>query len=130
MMFGRCRFVLAMVLLCFSQKLCQSPDIQAESSSGKPRRDLLEQPSVAVRIAERGERAVAGMLGIWTVSPQPPEQIRLVGARVSTAAVKNLADLDAAAEHVGAGGLNVGNDQIQSLGGARRRLGEVLAEDD
>jgi len=74
MMFGSCRFVLAMVLLCFSQKLCQSPDIQAESSSGKPRRDLLEQPSVAVRITERGERAVAGMLGIRPLTLSRPNR--------------------------------------------------------
>ena len=53
------RFVRAMVLLCLSQKLCQRRDVQAaESSSGKPRLDLLEQPAVAVWIAERGARAV------------------------------------------------------------------------
>ena len=32
-------------------------------AAGQPRRDLLEQPAVAVRIAERGERAVAAALG-------------------------------------------------------------------
>ena len=44
------RFVLAMALLCFSQQLCQGRDVQAESSSGKPRLDLLQQPAVAVWI--------------------------------------------------------------------------------
>jgi hypothetical protein len=34
----------------------------------EPRRDLLEHPAVAVRVAERGERAVAGVLG----GPPPP----------------------------------------------------------
>jgi hypothetical protein len=39
---GSGRFVLAVVLLCLSQKLCQSRDIHAaESSSGKPRLDLI-----------------------------------------------------------------------------------------
>ena len=53
------RFVLAMMLLCLSQELGQSRDVQvAESSSGKPRLDLLEQPAVAVRIAERGKCCV------------------------------------------------------------------------
>jgi len=46
------RFVLAMALLCLSQKLGQSRDVDAESSSGKPRLDLLEQPAVAVWITE------------------------------------------------------------------------------
>ena len=35
-------------------------------ATGQPRCDLLEQPAVAVRIAERGERAVAAMIGIRT----------------------------------------------------------------
>src|SRR4030095_238146 len=48
------RFVVAMMLLRFSQKLRQCRDLHgAESSSGKPRRDFLEQPAVAVRVAER-----------------------------------------------------------------------------
>jgi hypothetical protein len=45
-------------------------------------------------------------------------------------AVKHLADRDAAREQVGAGGLDVGDDQVQSLRGAGRRRGDVLAEDD
>lgn len=53
----------AMALLCLLRKLCQSREVQAESSSGQPRCDLLEQPAVAVGIAERGERAVAARLG-------------------------------------------------------------------
>src|SRR5262249_2632628 len=57
------RFVLAMALLCLSQKLGQSRDVYAEPSSGKPRLDLLEQPAVAVWITERGERAVACAIG-------------------------------------------------------------------
>src|SRR5262245_39781464 len=42
-------------------------------ATGQPRRDLLQHPAVAVRIMERGERAVAAMLGIRTADPAPPE---------------------------------------------------------
>jgi hypothetical protein len=45
-------------------------------------------------------------------------------------AVKHLADLNPAIEQFGAGGLDVGNDQVQSLRGAGRRRGDVPAEDD
>src|SRR5262245_36636635 len=46
-------FVLAMVLLCFFEKRNQSRNVHvAESSSGKTRLDLLQQPAVPVRIAE------------------------------------------------------------------------------
>src|SRR5215472_7882920 len=45
------------------------------------RRELLEQPAVAIRIMERGERAVAAMLGIRTADPEAPKQVRLVRAR-------------------------------------------------
>src|SRR5262249_11894852 len=58
---SRC-FVRTVPLFCLSQKLCQSRDIHiAQASSGKSRLDLLEQPAVAVRVAERGERAVTGV---------------------------------------------------------------------
>src|SRR5580700_1149744 len=46
-------------------------------ASGQSHGDLLEQPAVAVRIAERGVRAVAAMLGIRTADPEPPEQVGL-----------------------------------------------------
>ena len=99
-------------------------------ATGQPGRDLLEQPAVAVRITERGERAVAAMLGIRTADPDPPKQIGLVRAGVHAVAVEHFADLDAAIEQLFAGGLDVGDDQVQALGGAGRRRGDVLAEDD
>ena len=43
--------------------------------------------------------------------------------------VEHLADLDAAIEQLLAGGFDVGDDQVQALGGAGRRRGDVLAED-
>ena len=52
------RLVPAVALFCFAQKLGQRRDVRAESSSGKPRRDLLKQPAVAVRITEGGEREI------------------------------------------------------------------------
>jgi hypothetical protein len=44
--------------------------------------------------------------------------------------VQHLADLDAATEQLVAGGLDVGDNQVQPLGGAGCRRGDVLAEDD
>jgi hypothetical protein len=44
--------------------------------------------------------------------------------------VERLADRDAATEQFLASGLDVGNDQVQALGGAGRRRRNVLAEDD
>src|SRR4029077_9506923 len=41
-----------------------------------------------------------------------------------------LADLDAGTAELGAGGLDVGDDQVQALGGSGCRRGDVLAEDD
>src|SRR5271167_1902104 len=40
------------------------------------------------------------------------------------------ADRDAVTEQLGAGGLDVGDDQVQALCGAGRGRGDVLAEDD
>ena len=80
------RFVLAMVLLCLSQKLCQRRDVEvAESSSGKPRLDLLEQPAVAVRIAERGVRAVgATVAGRGPARRGPPKAVKWNASLTST----------------------------------------------
>jgi hypothetical protein len=101
------------------------------NATGQPRGDLLEQPAVAVRITERGERAVAATLGIRTADPEPPKQVGLVGAGVHAAGVvENLADLDAASEQLVAGGGDVGDDQVQALGGAGCCGGDILAEDD
>jgi len=91
-------------------------------------RDLLEQPAVAVRITERGERAVAAVLRIGTADPDTSEQIGFVRAGVRAAAVERLADLDAATDQLFAGGLEVGDDQVQALGGAGCGRGDVLAE--
>src|SRR5271167_5172631 len=71
------------------------------NAPGKPRRDLLQQPAIAVGIAERGERAVAAMLGIPTADPAPPKQVGLVLASVHAAGVvEHLADPDATTEQL------------------------------
>src|SRR5580658_10390062 len=125
-------FVLAMMLLRLNQKLCQRRDVQiAESTSGQARCDLLQQPAVAVGIAEGGERAVAAMLGIRTADPEPPKKVGLVRASVHAAAVvKHLGYVDAERDNLGPRSLDVGDDQVQTLGRAGCRRGDVLAEDD
>jgi hypothetical protein len=88
-------------------------------ATGQPRRDFLKQPAVAVRITERSERPVAAMLGIRTADPDPSKQVGLVRARVHAGVVvEHFADLRAAIEQLFAGGLDVGDDQVQALGGA------------
>jgi len=88
-------------------------------TTGQPRRDFLKQPAVAVRITERSERPVAAMLGIRTADPDPSKQVGLVRARVDAGGVvEHFADLDAAIEKFFAGSLDVGDDQVQALGGA------------
>src|SRR5690349_24361168 len=99
-------------------------------TTGQARVDFLEEPAVAVRIAERGERAVAAMLEVPTADPKPPEQVWLVRAGMRIAGVvERLADRDTPTEQLGASGLDVGDDEIQPLGGTRYRGGDVLAED-
>src|ERR1700730_11649436 len=70
------------------------------------------------------------MLGIRTADPGASKQVGLLGARVHAFVVEHLADLEAAIEQRFAGGLDVGDDQVQALGRAGRRRGNVLAEDD
>src|ERR1700722_5588577 len=63
-------------------------------TTGKPRGNFLEQPTVAVRIAERGQREVAGAFGVRAGDPDTAEQVGLVGSGVHVAAaVKRLADI-------------------------------------
>src|SRR4051794_41671239 len=79
------------------------------------RRDLLEQPAVAVRIIERGERTVAVMLGIRAIEPNPAKQIRLVRSSVPVGpAIEPIADLDTPTNQTLPSGVEVRNDQIQS----------------
>src|SRR5215475_5104564 len=56
LMLRRRRLEWSVVFLRFSQRVAQRRDVGAESSSGNSRRDFLEQPVIAVWIAERNER--------------------------------------------------------------------------
>ena len=92
----------------------------------KPGRDLLEQPAVAVRVAERDERALAGIIGrraadatIRTVVLEPSAGRPLV---------EHLADLGTAGDELGARSLDVGDDQVQVLGRPGRGRGDARAE--
>jgi hypothetical protein len=82
-------------------------------TTGKPRGNFLEQPAVAVRIAERGQRGVAAAFGVRAAEPDTAEQMGLVGSGVHVAtAVKRLADLCTAAEQFFARSLDIGDDQV------------------
>src|SRR6516162_5161673 len=71
------------------------------------------------------------MLGIRTADPEAPKQVGLVRSSVHAAVVvEHLADLDAATEQLVAGGLDVGDDHVQALGGAGCCRGNIRAEDD
>jgi hypothetical protein len=86
-------------------------------AAGKPRRDFLKQPAVSVRVPERGERAVAAMLGITAVDSNPPKQVGLVRAGLHVrGAVEHFADLNAVTEQILARGLDIVDDQIKALG--------------
>jgi hypothetical protein len=54
----RGRLILAVPQLCFSQELRQRRNVEAESSPGEPRLDLLEKPSIAVGVGERSVRTI------------------------------------------------------------------------
>ena len=129
-------FVLAVSGLCTSKRTrqvvcgCESR-LCGVDAAWQPRRDFLEQPAVPVRIAKRGERTVAAMLGVRTVDPDPPKQVGFVRASVHVAAaVEHLADLNAATKQIVPSSFDVGDDQIQALSRAGNRPSDVLAEDD
>ena len=94
--------------------------------AGQPGRDLLQQPAVAVRVAERGERAVAGVIGRGAADAAA----RAVGLELSAGrpGVEHLADLGTAGGELVARGLDIGDDQVQALGRAGRGRRDVRAE--
>src|SRR6202035_2253214 len=111
-------FVLAMMLLRLTQKLCQRRDVHiAESTSGQSRRDLLEQPGVAIRVAERSKGKVAAVTGV-----RPTDPAGAFGTELSAGfrSMEHLTNLDTARNEISAGSFDIGNDQVETLGGARR----------
>ena len=92
-------------------------------AAGQPRRDLLQQPAVAVRVAERGERAVARAIGRRPRYPPCVVELSAAGALV-----EHLAHVGAVRDQVGARRLDVGDDQVQALGRAGRGRRDARAE--
>src|SRR3954454_15631555 len=85
------------------------------SPPGQPGRDLLKQPAVAVRVAERGVREV-----------RAPGQVEPGGLRL----LLHLADVDAAADEILAGGVDVRDRQVELLEGSGLHGRDALAEMD
>src|SRR5206468_1118072 len=78
----------------------------AVDAAGQSSRDFLQQPAIAVGIAERGIRTVAAAFRIRAAQPDPSKQIRLVLANVHVAAgVERFTDYNAATEQRVARGL-------------------------
>src|ERR1700686_4030620 len=119
-------FVLAMMLVRLTQKLCQRRDVQiAESTSGQARCDLLKQPGVAIRVAERSKGKVAAVIGV-----RPTDATVAFGTELSTRfrSMEHLTDLDTAGNELFASSVNIGNDQVETLGRARRGRRYLRAE--
>src|ERR1700709_1067269 len=87
-------------------------------ASGQSRGDLLEQPAVAVRIAERGKGTVAGVIRRGTAHAAAAAVGLELGA--GRPGVEHLADADTAGDEAGARSLDVRDDQVQALRRARR----------
>src|SRR5580700_1827460 len=119
-------FVLAMMLLRLAQKLRQRRDVQtAESTSRQARCDLLEQPGVAIWVAERHKGKVAAVTGVRPTAPAVA-----FGTELSTRfqSMEHLTDLDTAGNEFFASSFNMGNDQVETLGRARRGRRYLRAE--
>jgi hypothetical protein len=57
------------------------------------------------------------LLGIRTAYPAPPKQVGFVRAVVRAGrVVEHLADLNSTTEELVAGGLDIGDDQVEALG--------------
>src|SRR3954454_9705505 len=84
--------------------------------AGEPGRDLLEQPAVAVRVAERRVREI-----------RAPRQ---VGEAGGLRLVLHLADVDAAADEIFSGSVDVLDSQVQPVKGSGLHRREALAEMD
>src|SRR5262245_34805215 len=93
--------------------------------SVQSRLDFLEQPAVAVRIAERGIRAVGAT---FRIEPRHARFRR--GDTAAALEMEHLAHLDPAACELGACRLYVMDDEHQSLDRARRGRRDSLAEVD
>src|SRR4051795_3925242 len=87
--------------------------------AGEPLRDFLEQPAVAVGVAEGGVAQVGAAFRIQA-------RRRWLARR----AVERLADVDTAADQVLARGRDIGDHELQALSRARLSCGHALPERD
>src|SRR5262249_39810961 len=104
----------------------QRRDVEiAESASGQARCDLLEQPGVAIRVAERSKGKVAAVTRVRPTDATVAFGTEL-GARFRS--MEHLTDFDTAGNKLFASRFNIGNDQVETLGRARRGRRYLRAE--
>src|SRR5262249_36091954 len=89
----------------------------------QPRRDLLQQPSIAVRVVELGVRAVGGVIGRGPAETA----VRAVDLKLRACrfVVEHLGDRGTAGGEFVSCSLDVRDDQVEALsraGGSRRHL--------
>jgi hypothetical protein len=97
----------------------------ARHAPGEPRRDLLQDPAVAVGIAEGDERSIGAAVGSPAVDAAV---VTRVPAPVPLRAVEHRARVDAGCREVRARGVDVGHDQVQALDRAGRDRDQALPE--
>jgi len=95
--------------------------------SRKPLLDLLEQPTVAVGIAERGIRGIGAACRIWTESARRGSCVKAAG-EATFGVVEHVAYLDAMREELAAGRVYVVHYQSQAVDGARLGESDSLAK--
>jgi len=112
--------VRVVILGRFVEQVGQGRDVRGgvlPLAARKPRLDLLEQPPVTVRVAERGIRLVGAAFRIGARNTAPGQ-------------VEDLADLDAPVNEVGSRRVDVVDGQQQALDRPRLVGGEALPEGD
>ena len=108
------RLIFAVVLFSLLQEFGQRRDIQITQSSARyPRCDFLKQPSIAIGITKRGERAVGGMVGCWSANATAAVDPELSAWR---SGVEHLTYLNTSCHKIFARSRDIGNDQVKALG--------------
>ena len=111
----RCRsFIFTVVFLRLLQKPGQGSNIQTpEPSARQPRCDFLDQPSIAVGITKRGERAVGAVFRCRSNNATAAVDLELSAWR---SGVEHLTHRDTACANILLRCLDIGDDQLQALG--------------
>ena len=95
-------------------------------SAGQTVGDLLQEPAVAVRILKCGKRVVARMVRI-TAAHSATRVVRLE-LRSGRTRMEHIADLGPPIDELGACGVDIGDDQVEAVGGSGFRLRDLGAE--